>query len=57
MAREEAGETDKTGETISTRLATRTRAKLNDGVATAKPAVEHTGQICVAEGPEFASAQ
>jgi hypothetical protein len=48
---------DKAGETISMRVETGTMAMLNDWVATAKPAVEHTGQMCVAEGPVVDSVQ
>lgn len=57
MARGKAEEIVSTVGTTSSRFAIGTMAMLGEGVATAEPAVEQTGQMCEADGVAFRSVQ
>lgn len=57
MARGTAEESETTEGATSNRFMTGTMAMLGDGVATTEPAVEHTGQMCEADGVAVRSEQ
>src|SRR6266849_3060937 len=56
-ARGTPGDNEMTTGAISSRLVTGTMAMLGDGLATTDPAVEHSGQMCEADGAAVRSAQ
>jgi len=57
VARGTPGDTEITTGAISSRFESGTMAMLGDGLATTEPAVEHSGQMCEADGAAVRSAQ